>query len=326
MTQSTKLVGGGCFKFVSKRGRGLLARSLGLVFLVLGALILSGCQQQMTGVLNPKGLVAYQERQLLFDAVALMLIVVIPVVIMSFAFVFRYRASHEKGQYKPNWCHNPLLELLWWGVPCVIIVILGILTWRSTHQLDPYRSLDVPGETMQVEVVALPWKWLFIYPKQNIATVNYLQIPKGQQVEFLLTSDNVPMSAFFIPQLGSQIYTMAGMRTRLHLVANHEGTFEGLNSQYNGAGFSEMHFDVKVVDPKEMDQWYRKVKQSSKKLMTAEYGQLIKPKIDAPVEYFSAVKPDLFKDIMKSYRSARKESVVSPALHLHTEQVADGAS
>jgi len=268
-------------------------------------LTLTGCGKANSGILNPKGVIAYQERQLLFDSIALMLIVVIPVIVMSFAFVFRYRSSHRTSEYRPNWCHNSFLEMIWWGVPCIIIIILGIMTWIMTHKLDPYQKINVPGKPLLVKVIALPWKWLFIYPQQNIATVNFLELPKGRQVEFWLTSDNVPMSAFFVPQLGSQIYTMAGMRTRLHLLATQEGTFEGLNSQYNGDGFSDMHFKVKVVQPSEMNRWYQSVKRSPKKLTQRQYLQLAKPTIAEPVRYYSWVTPGLFKQTIKAYQQSK---------------------
>jgi cytochrome o ubiquinol oxidase subunit II len=148
-------------------------------------LLLTSCSSgHLYGVLNPKGLVATQERKIMFDCIALMLIVVIPVIIMSFAFTSRYNAKKNNPDYKPNWAHNTFLECIWWGVPCVLIVILGIITWQSSHKLDPYRKLDIPGKTLVIQAVSLQWKWLFIYPKQDIATVNYIEIPKDQQVEF----------------------------------------------------------------------------------------------------------------------------------------------
>lgn len=286
-------------KLFSLQTLGRCALSAALLCILVS---LSGCQVVHGGVLYPKGLIAYQERQLLFDSIALMMIVVIPVIIMSIAFVVRYRASHKTADYKPNWSHSVLLESIWWGVPCVIIVVLGIMTWRSSHQLDPYRKLNIPGKPLVVEAIALPWKWVFIYPEQNIATVNKLVIPVGRQISFRLTSDNVPMSAFFIPQLGSQIYTMAGMRTRLHLIANHTGTFEGLNSQYNGAGFSDMHFVVNVVSASDMKTWVQTAKRAAKPLSEAAYEKLLKPSMKDPAQIFSSVKSDLFKNTMKTYK------------------------
>ncbi len=264
-------------------------------------LILAGCDQKLTGILNPKGTVAYEERILLFDSIALMLIVVIPVIIMSFAFIYRYHESHKKSAYKPNWSHSVFLEAFWWGIPCLIIVALGILTWHYTHKLDPYRKIDGTPVSLKVEVIALPWKWLFIYPEHNIASVNDLKLPVNQQVEFFLTSDNVPMSAFFVPQLGSQIYTMAGMQTKLHLLPTQTGTYQGLDSQYNGDGFSEMHFPVEVLSDEAMQKWIASVKASNEKLDLNRYKKLRQNSIAHPAEHFAKVEPNLFHNIMHYY-------------------------
>ncbi len=271
------------------------------IFFALVTIHLTGCSQKITGILNPKGIISYEERILLFDSVALMLIVVIPVIIMSFAFIYRYRETHQNGKYKPNWSHSVFLEAFWWGIPCLIILALGILTWHYTHKLDPYRKIDGYPVSLKVQVVALPWKWLFIYPEHNIATVNYLKLPVNKQVKFYLTSDNVPMSAFFIPQLGSQIYTMAGMQTKLHLLATEQGTYRGLNSQYNGDGFSEMFFPVEVVSSQEMQDWLSSVKKSDQPLDMSHYVKLRQNSIAHPKELYSAVEANLFHNIMHYY-------------------------
>ena len=263
---------------------------------------LVGCHSMMTGMLNPEGVVSAEEKKIFFDSLALMLIIVIPVFIMSFTFIFHYRAGKSTSDYRPNWGHSALLEAIWWGVPCAIIFVLGIMTWVMTHKLDPYRRIDVPGKPLLVQVVALPWKWLFIYLEQNIATVNHLEIAKGQQVEFWLTNDNVPMSVFFIPQLGSQIYTMAGMRTRLHLLALEDGTYTGLDSQFNGDGFSDMRFTVKVVEPDELQHWFAEVKRSKQSLTVPVYEKLIQPSVNESVHYYSAVIPKLFSKIIMKYK------------------------
>lgn len=272
-----------------------------IFFIGFGIFLLSGCHQEMAGVLDPKGVIAHEERILLFDALALMLIVVLPVIIMSFVFVFKYRASHKTAEYKPNWCHSYFLEGLWWGIPIVIVVILGILAWQTSHKLDPYRPIDGKPVDLEVQVIALPWKWLFIYPNENIATVNELVLPKGKQIQFFLTGDNSAMGSFFVPQLGSQIYTMAGMRTQLHLIATEEGTYRGLNSQFNGDGFSGMHFPVRVVDEKGMTDFISKAKASPEALTMEAYQSLRLPSENEKTVYYSNIPSGLFDAVINYY-------------------------
>jgi cytochrome o ubiquinol oxidase subunit 2 len=288
--------------FIASNAFRWLLKSTFVFFGFLALLSLSGCQGEFIGMLNPKGLIAQEQRKLFFDTLALMLIVVLPVIIMSITFVYHYQVSHRIRDYKPNWSHNFYLEGLWWGIPCVIILILGIMTWKKTHQLDPYQP--IAGQTQKpiiVQVIALPWKWLFIYPQQNIATLNYLEIPLGQQVEYWISADNVPMSAFFIPQLGSQIYAMAGMRTRLHLLANEAGVYDGLGTQFNGDGFSDMHFEVHVVPPEELQNWFAKVKKSSNNLSEVAYNRLLAPSMGDKPQLFSGVQKDLFDKVIMTY-------------------------
>ncbi len=277
--------------------------------LVCGVLLaLTGCHGDPSGMLNPKGYIAHEERKLFFDTLALMLIVVLPVIIMSFAFVYHYRASHRTRDYKPNWSHSYFLEALWWGIPCAIIFALAWLTWNKTHELDPYKRIAGYNEPpLQIQVIALPWKWLFIYPEQGIATVDYLTIPAGRQVEFFITADNVPMSAFFVPQLGSQIYAMAGMRTRLHLIADAIGEMDGENTQYNGDGFSEMHFKVYVVAPNLMQDWVDQIKKSPNELNDQTYAKLLTPTIGAPPVFFGSIKPGLFQQVITLYVNSTGE-------------------
>lgn len=284
----------------------LFGRFAKIALAAVGCLLvacLAGCKGQLTGMLDPKGLIASEERKLFFDTLALMLIVVLPVIVMSFTFVYHYQVSHRVTDYKPNWSHSYLLESLWWGIPCAIIVVLAIMTWKKTVQLDPYAKIPAYSNEapLQVQAIALPWKWLFIYPEYNIATVNELVLPNNKQVEFAITADNVAMSAFFIPQLGSQIYAMAGMRTKLHLVATHEGTYDGLNSQINGDGFSDMHFTVHVVADNEMQTWINKVKASKTKLDDNAYDQLLRPSIGDKPTYFSPVNEKIFQNAIDVY-------------------------
>ncbi len=276
-------------------------RIIQLSLFAIAILFLSGCKEHFGGLLNPKGMIAFEERKLLFDTLALMLIVVLPVIIMSFTFVYHYQHSHRIKDYKPNWAHSYFLESLWWGIPCVIIVILAVLTWKSTHKLDPYQPITTDAKPLLVQVIALPWKWLFIYPEQHVATINYLEIPVNRDIEFWITADNVPMSAFFIPQLGSQIYAMAGMRTRLHLIANQVAILDGLNTQFNGDGFSDMHFEVHVVETTEMEQWLDRVALTFPPLTDETYRALLKPSISDPPTYFSGVTGNLFNDVLNTY-------------------------
>lgn len=276
-------------------------KSLLYVLGFLTLLTLTGCKEQFIGMLNPKGLIAYQERKLFFDTLALMLIVVLPVIVMSLVFVFHYQVSHRVRDYKPNWSHSYFLETIWWAIPCVIIIILAILTWQKTHELDPYQPIAGHDQPLLVQAIALPWKWIFIYPELNIATVNDLEIPVGRQVEFWITADNAPMSAIFIPQLGSQIYAMAGMRTRLHLVANEIGRYDGMNTQYNGDGFSDMHFTVNVITPEAMQQWTDNMKKTAKPLTDEMYIALLKPSIKDKPQYFAGVNKDLFNHVVNLY-------------------------
>jgi cytochrome o ubiquinol oxidase subunit II len=279
-----------------------------LLFMMIGCFLiasLTGCKEHFDGMLNPKGIIAFQERKLFFDTLAIMLIVVLPVVIMSFAFVYHYQVSHRIRDYKPNWSHNHLLESIWWAIPCVIIFVLAVMTWKKSHELDPFKPIPGSNEkSMLVQVIALPWKWLFIYPEYNIATVNYLEIPVGQQVEYQLTTDNVPLSAFFIPQLGSQIYTTTGMRARLHLIASEKGVYDGFNTQFNGDGFSDMHFEVHVVEPGDMQHWIDDVKKSPNVLTDAVYSQLLNPSIGDKPTLFGNVTPGIFDQVIHTYMSS----------------------
>lgn len=279
-----------------------LTKPLAVILSSLVFFALTGCDQHLVGMLNPKGMIAYSERRLFINTLALMLIVVLPVIVMSISFVVHYRASRPIKSYKPNWDHSLFLEVIWWSIPLVIIVVLAMLTWKRTYQLDPYKKIaGYSADPLLIQAIALPWKWLFIYPQQNIATVNYLVIPAGQPVQFFTTTDNVPMSAFFIPQLGSQIYSMAGMHTQLHLISNYPGKYEGMNTLYNGAGFSDMHFAVHVVEPEKMQQWVKQTQQSSNHLTDAQYAALLKPTINDKPQFFSGVKKDLFDSVVHLY-------------------------
>lgn len=247
-------------------------------------------------------MVAAEEKQLFIIATLLMLIVVIPVLIMTAIFSWRFRASNTKEKYRPDWSHSTLLEIIWWGVPIILIIILAVLTWVSSFRLDPYRPLDVAGKPVTIQAISLNWKWLFIYPEQNIATVNFVQFPAHRQIRFLITSD-APMNSFAIPQLAGQIYAMEGMQTKLHLIANETGEFNGRSTNYSGNGFSGMKFIAKASTQKEFDQWVRKVKASPNQLTMKAYDQLIVPTKNHQVEYYSTVTKGLFHKVIMKFMS-----------------------
>lgn len=262
------------------------------------ALLLAGCEG---GVLDPKGQIGVDEKNLIIIATVLMLLVVIPVIFMTLFFAWKYREGNDKATYMPKWSHSTKIELVVWLIPCIIIIVLGTITWISTHRLDPYKPLEHDKKPLDVEVVSLNWKWLFIYPEQGIATVNKLVIPTGVPVSFRLTSEST-MNSFFIPQLGSQIYTMAAMATQLHLVADEPGTYQGISANYSGAGFTGMKFDtVATATEADFQAWVDEVKSSGQTLDSATYQHLVEPSENDPVAYYASVKPGLFDEILMKF-------------------------
>ncbi|WP_455382837.1 ubiquinol oxidase subunit II [Salinispira pacifica] len=274
-------------------------------------LLLSSCSSAV--VLNSKGQVGAQESTLIAIAAGLMLLVVLPVIVMTFVFAWKYRASNKKAKYQPDWSHSNKIEAVMWLVPTVIIIALGTLSWITTHSLDPFKPLDTPGKPVKIEVVSMDWKWLFIYPDQGVASVNEVAFPAHRQVEFYLTSDTV-MTSFFIPQLGSQIYTMAGMQTQLHLIADHPGVYDGIAANYSGAGFSGMTFKAHAVSESQFKDWIATAKNSSRTLDFNSYQQLAKPSENNPVEYFSSVSPHLFQQVLNKYMNDHTPSMASGSM------------
>ena len=260
--------------------------------------LLGGCSTIL--LFDPKGPIGEAERFVIIAAIVLMLIVVIPVFIMAFWFPRKYRASNTESIYMPKWSQSTKIEFFMWAVPIAIVTVLAILAWTSTHSLDPYKPIHSADKPINIEAVSLDWKWLFIYPDQNIATVNQITFPVNVPVSFKLTSDTV-MTSFFIPQLGSQIYAMAGMQTRLHLLANKPGTYAGHNQQFSGRGYADMHFKANVVSREEFESWVQKIRQSPEKLDLDRYEKLANPSVGHLVTYFSSVKPDLFQYVLRKY-------------------------
>jgi cytochrome o ubiquinol oxidase subunit II len=251
-------------------------------------------------VLNPRGMIGKKESDLIITASLLMLIVVIPVFILTWFFAWRYRESNVKAKHTPDWEHNTIAEYCWWGVPLVIIVILASITWKSSHELNPFKPIVTGKKPIEIQVVALDWKWLFIYPEQGIATVNFVQFPEQTPIDFEITSD-APMNSFWIPQLGGQIYAMPAMRSRLHLIANETGSFRGVSANISGEGFAGMTFIAKSSTEEEFDAWVDSVRGSSNHLGMDEYHQLVVPSSYNPVAFYVLSQGDLFDRILMKY-------------------------
>ena len=266
-------------------------------------MLLGGCN---TVLMNASGDIAIQQGRLIVVSTLLMLLIIVPVIAFTIFFAWRYRANNKAATYDPDWSHSTHLELLIWGAPLLIIIALGLVTWISTHTLDPYRPLQrldaqrpIPAGTvpLTVEVVALDWKWLFIYPELGIATVNELATPVDVPIRFKITASSV-MNSFFIPALAGQIYAMPGMETTLHAVLNKPGEFDGFSANYSGAGFSDMRFKLHGMNRADFDRWVQRTKASGGSLDRATYTQLEKPSVREPARRYAAVAPDLYGAIL----------------------------
>lgn len=257
-------------------------------------------------VMNPSGDVAAQQRDLLVVSTALMLIVIIPVMALTIFFAWRYRQSNREARYEPDWDHSTHLELVIWAVPLLIIICLGAVTWMGTHLLDPYRpigrvaagkSLTLGARPLEVEVVALDWKWLFIYPEYGVAAINELAAPVDRPIAFRITSASV-MNSFYVPALAGQIYAMPGMETKLHAVINKSGDYEGFSANYSGAGFSGMRFAFHGLNDADFQAWVAKAKDGGGKLDRSSYLELERPSENEPVRRYASVQSDLYKAIL----------------------------
>ncbi|OPF62287.1 ubiquinol oxidase subunit II [Hydrogenophaga sp. H7] len=279
---------------------------LRLAALPLLASLLTGCSKLV--VLNPAGDVAAQQGDLVVIATVLMLLIIVPVIALTLWFAWRYRqgSRHAETDYAPDWHHSTKLELVIWAAPLVIIIALGAITWITTHKLDPYRPLDRISEQkalpenvkpLEVQVVSLDWKWLFVLPEQGIATVNELAAPVDRPIRFTLTSSTT-MNAFYVPDLAGMIYTMPGMQTELNAVINQPGVFRGMSSHYSGAGFSGMNFRFHGLSEQDFEQWVARAKAEGQPLTRQAYLALAKPSERHPVERFSSVEDGLFDRVV----------------------------
>jgi len=279
---------------MSRKQKGVLIA--GLLFL---ATIAAGFAISRTNipVLQPAGPIAQQEKRLIVTAFLLSMIVVVPVYIMLVWFSLKYRHSNKSAKYDPAFSHSRWLEGVWWAVPLCIISILAVMTFKSSHQLDPFKALAAANPAMKIQVVSMEWKWLFIYPDQGIATVNYVNFPVNTPIDFEITSD-APMNSFWIPQLGGQIYAMSGMATDMNLIANKIGTYRGLSANISGDGFAGMHFAAVASTHDNYQKWLESVRNNSKPL---DYQVLSKTSQNNPPAYYTLSRPGLFDSVLSKY-------------------------
>lgn len=251
-------------------------------------------------VLQPAGTIADQQKDLIVIASLLSIIVIVPVFLMTFWIVWKYRVSQSKpGVYKPNWASSKLAEAVWWGIPIILIFILGIIIWVSSHRLDPYRKLESTKTPLKIQVIAMDWKWLFIYPEQRVASVNFVQIPVDRPINFELTSD-APMTSFWIPKLGGQVYAMSGMSTRLHLEAHTPGDYTGRNANISGEGYAGMTFTVRAGSDSDFSKWASTA--ATQQALTLEgYKELAKPSQNVPPRQYRLGAQDLYDTVVMKY-------------------------
>ena len=277
---------------------------------VCAMVLVASCQP--AGILDPQGPVASSELLLLLNSTAIMLVVVVPVVLATLGFAWWYRSSNPRASRVSDESYEGRIEFVTWSIPALIVILLGGVIWIGSHQLDPRAPIPADAKPLRVEVVALDWKWLFIYPDQGIAAVNQLVVPVGTPIEFRLTSATV-MNSFFIPQLGSQIYTMGGMTTHLNLMADNPGEFSGFSANFSGDGFAEMRFIAKAVPAGDFDAWVTQVRGAGSALDDAAYAALAKPSKAVPPTTYRSVEPKLFDRIIEQTVSGPEKAGVGAA-------------
>lgn len=299
--------------------KGWFLRAAALLPLALMTFLLSGCADVV--VLDPKGEIGKHQLDLIYITTGLCLIIIVPVLILTFWIAWKYRAkSKKKEAYQPEWDHSTKLETIWWGIPILIILLIAIVTVQYSYKLEPSKAIASENKPITIQVVALDWKWLFLYPEQGIATVNYVQFPEKVPVQFQLTAD-APMNSFWIPQLGGQIYTMSGMAMKLHLIADEPGDYFGTGANFSGEYFGKMTFNAKATSQADFDKWVQDVKQSYPAMGQDGYNELAQPATSL-VRSFSAFPAGLFDKIVNKY-------VVDGSGHHHGGEAAsskDGAA
>jgi cytochrome o ubiquinol oxidase subunit 2 len=274
-------------------------RTLTPVLIMLMAAVLSGCGEQFI-VLDPKGPIGESQKDLIYFSTILCAVIIVPVLILTAVIVWRYRDKpNRKASYTPNWEHSTKLEITWWGIPIVIIIILAVVTVQYTYALEPSKPIESAKEPITIEVTSLDWKWLFTYPEEDIATVNYIKIPEDVPIKFRLTSD-MAMNSFWVPQLGGQIYTMSGMAMTLFLQADEQGSYYGSGANFTGEHFAQMTFKVDATTEEDYQAWVSDIKATSPALTMDGYEALTKPGV-SDVQLFSSSPEGLFDKVVMQY-------------------------
>lgn len=277
---------------------------LGLIVMGLtgmGLFIAMVLQGVNVALFNPAGQVAKQEHRLMLFSVVALLVVAVPTLFLLYFFAWKYRESNAKSSYDPHTPHGKLFVFSVWAIPSVFMLVLASVMWPATHKLAPKRAIAANAEPITIQVVAMRWKWLFIYPKQNIATVNFVQIPTNTPVQFELTADETPMSSFSIPQLGSQLYAMTGHQNQLNLIADAPGDYAGRSAEINGAGFAGMQFTARASSTEDFNSWVQQVKRSSDVLDASGYEKLLSPSQNNPATLYSRAESDLYSRLVRRY-------------------------
>src|SRR5260370_28049299 len=276
---------------------------LRVISITSAAMLMASCSE---GVLDPHGSVGKAERVILYDSTAIMLAVVMLVIVLTQVFAWWFRARHNRARYRPDWEYSGRIEMIIWSIPALIVLFLGGIAWTGSHDLDPPLPLAESTPPLDIEVISLDWRWLFIYPQEGIASLNRLVVPAGVTLRFRLTSTSV-MNSFFVPQLGSQIYAMPNMVTRLNLKADQPGTYEGLSAQFSGDGFSDMRFDLVSTDAEAFKDWISTTQAQGGVLHAGTFKELEKPANADGVQTYAQVSEGLFDKI-----SLRSMAAVSP--------------
>jgi cytochrome o ubiquinol oxidase subunit 2 len=278
-------------------------------------------QADNVAVLNPQGIIAEQQRNLIVFTFLLSMVVILPVFILLFVISWKYREGNpKKVKYIPDWAGNKWLETVWWGIPCIIILILSVVTWQTSHSLDPYKTLDSSVKPIKVQVVSLQWKWLFLYPDLGVASVNLLEFPEKTPIDFTITADS-PMNSFWIPNLGGQVYAMSGMSTQLHLMASSTGDYRGSSANISGEGFAKMNFTARSVSSSDFNAWLKRAKAYPAETLSMNiYTMLTEPNIpDASIQYVLSDATLYDKILMKYMTPIQHDAGMDHDMHSMTE-------